>query len=94
MDVTEAMEQMEKIKGQNKMLTEIAWLQSHAIRSPLTRIMSLLIHHRSYGEEVFSTKDLLDIISTSIDEIDRELHKVIEITNKNFQNDKGNIIDR
>jgi PAS domain S-box-containing protein len=94
MDVTEAREQMEKIKGQNKMLTEIAWLQSHAIRSPLTRIMSLLIHHRSYGEEVFSTKDLLDIISTSIDEIDRELHKVIEITNKNFQNDKGNIIDR
>lgn len=93
MDITETREQLEKIKGQNKMLTEIAWLQSHAIRSPLTRIMSLLTHHRSYGEEVFSTKDLLDIISTSIDEIDRELHKVIEITNKNFQNDKGNIID-
>ena len=84
MDVTEAREQLEKIKDQNKMLTEIAWLQSHAIRSPLTRIMSLLTHHRSYGEEVFSTKDLLDIISTSIDEIDCELQKVIEITNKNF----------
>ena len=93
-DVTVAREQLEKIKNQNKMLTEIAWLQSHAIRSPLTRIMSLLMHHKAYGEEIFSTMDLLDIISTSIDEIDKELHKVIKITNKKFHNDQGNIINR
>lgn len=89
-DITEAREQLEKIKGQNKMLTEIAWLQSHAVRLPLTRIMSLLIHQKAYGEEVFSTKDLLAIISSSVDEIDKELHKVIEITNQNFQNEQGN----
>lgn len=80
LDMTQSIEQIERIKSQNKVLTEIAWLQSHAVRGPLTRIMALLKHSRLQGDEKIATEDMLQMISISVNEIDKELHKIIEIT--------------
>ena len=80
LDMTKSIDQIERIKSQNKVLTEIAWRQSHAVRGPLTRIMALLKHSRLQGDKKIPTEDLLQMISISVNEIDQELHKIIEIT--------------
>ena len=41
-DVSERIKYIEKIKGQNERLKEIAWIQSHEVRAPLARIMGLI----------------------------------------------------
>lgn len=91
MDVTVVKNQLEQIKLQNKALAEIAWLQSHAIRSPLTRIMALLKLYQTKGESAISNAELLRLISDSVTEIDSEIHKIIAITHNNH--DHGNSID-
>lgn len=90
-DVTVTRKQMIKIKDQNKVLSDIAWLQSHAIRAPLARIMALLNLYRSRGEEVLSMDRLISLIDKAVVEIDTELHKIIKITNTDNHNDQGNI---
>lgn len=79
-DITESKRQLEHIQKQNNVLKEIAWLQSHAVRGPLTRIMALLKHNRVRGDAKIPVEDLLQMISISTTEIDRELHKIIKIT--------------
>lgn len=79
-DITVTRNQMEKIKSQNKVLSDVAWLQSHAIRSPLTRIMALLNHYETKGDGVIGIEDMFQMISSSIQEIDKELHKIIKLT--------------
>ncbi|SEM15596.1 hypothetical protein SAMN04488008_11074 [Maribacter orientalis] len=36
------MKYIEKMKGQNERLKEIAWIESHMVRVPLARIMSFI----------------------------------------------------
>ncbi|HWW40508.1 MULTISPECIES: PAS domain-containing protein [unclassified Pedobacter] len=42
LDITEKVVQMQAIKQQTQQLLEIAWMQSHVVRSPLTKIISLV----------------------------------------------------
>lgn len=68
-DITENKVQMRAIEEQNKKLVEIAWLQSHAVRAPLAKIMSLvdLLQHGCKDEE---TQILLKYLSESSIELD------------------------
>ncbi|SEC70050.1 PAS domain S-box-containing protein [Maribacter dokdonensis] len=87
MDITISKNQVERIRCQNKTLKEIAWLQSHAIRAPLTRIMSLLYLYKNDDKGKLGIEDLLKMISSSAKEIDEEIHKITQITNNTYQND-------
>jgi signal transduction histidine kinase len=40
-DITEAQEYLHKIEDQNKCLREIAWIQSHRVRTPVASILGL-----------------------------------------------------
>lgn len=91
-DVTITRKQLEKIKDQNKVLSDIAWLQSHAIRAPLTRIMALANLYRSKGETVMSINQLIQQIDKAAGEIDTELHKIIRITNTDNHYEQRNFI--
>ncbi|WP_437398654.1 PAS domain-containing protein [Flagellimonas lutimaris] len=93
-DVTLTRKQLERIKDQNKALSDIAWLQSHAIRAPLTRIMALSNLYRSKGEDILSIDRLIQLIDEAVGEIDTELHKIIKITNDNNPNGQRNITGR
>lgn len=80
LDVTDSKQQLEKIKLQNSNLREIAWLQSHVIRTPLTRIMSLIYlveKHRGGGK---SLEEILGLISVSANELDKVIHEIIHKT--------------
>lgn len=87
MDITISKNQIDRIESQNKTLKEIAWLQSHAIRGPLTRIMSLMYFYKNDKNGSISIEDLLKIISTAVDEIDEEIHKITQITNNTYEHD-------
>lgn len=76
-DVTETRAYVKAIEEQNKKLKNIAWLQSHKVRGPLTRIMSLveLLANSDADKE---TQILLEYLSKSAVELDEV---IIDITN-------------
>lgn len=68
-DITENRNYIKEIEGQNKKLRDIAWMHAHKVRSPLSRIMSLvelLKHQHSTDDQ----ETLLDYLSTSALELD------------------------
>ncbi|MEB2775574.1 PAS domain-containing protein [Algoriphagus sp. D3-2-R+10] len=79
LDVTASREQLEKIKKQNEKLREIAWLQSHVIRAPLARILSLIYLMKEHEGGGKSTGEIFDLISASAEELD---NVILEIINK------------
>lgn len=76
-DITENRNYIKEIEDQNKKLRDISWMHSHKIRSPLTRILSLvdLLKKHSSDEE----QDVLhDYLLHSAKELD---HVICDITN-------------
>ncbi len=69
-DVTERITYVEAIEKQNEKLKEIAWIQSHVVRAPLARMMSLIDIIKNYGIDNNDNEDLLGHILTSAEELD------------------------
>jgi PAS domain S-box-containing protein len=86
-DLSTFKKQFKTIQFQNKQLKEIAWMQSHVIRAPLTRIMSLVNLINSQDKDEVETKELLDYISISANELDKVIH---EISNKTYEMEISN----
>ncbi|MAP81496.1 MAG: PAS sensor protein [Aequorivita sp.] len=78
LDVTNSRLQLEQIKRQNKNLREIAWLQSHVIRAPLSKIMGLVYISELENNDV-SPEEIFKMISGAAQELDEVIH---EITHK------------
>jgi PAS domain S-box-containing protein len=57
-DITEYKKHLLQVQEQNRQLREIAWIQSHKVRSPLASILGLL--------EVFNEEDLSDPDNTGV----------------------------
>lgn len=94
LDVTASRQQLEKIKEQNENLREIAWLQSHVIRAPLSRIMGLIYLANELGGGGISQKEIMDLITTSANELDDVIRKISDKTNLVKDEDERNITDR
>ena len=80
MDVTSLIEKRNAIEKQNVALREIAWIQSHVIRSPLTKIMgltNLLAHKNEHG---LDEGDLIREIQTASDELDIVIRDIVSKT--------------
>lgn len=90
LDVTVAKDQFEKIKEQNKKLREIAWMQSHVIRSPLARIMALINLSRSHKGGGKSGEEIFDMVAISAEELDKVIHEIIEKTDTLKENEGEN----
>lgn len=75
---------LDDIAKQNRLFKKVAWVQSHQLRGPLSKILGLVDIMRQYHrfKEVGKSKEeLLDEISTTASELDhiiRELNKNIE----------------
>jgi PAS domain S-box-containing protein len=75
-DVTERLRYIQEIEEQNQKFQEIAWMQSHVIRAPLARLMSLIDLIKNYQNSEIEKSELLDHILTSaysLDEIIRDI---------------------
>lgn len=87
-DITFTKAYINKIENQNTILKEIAWLQSHVVRAPLAKIMSInniLIENRQSNSE---TKMLLEALGDSCKELDEVIRKISRKT----ENTKKKII--
>jgi PAS domain S-box-containing protein len=76
LDITESIRQMQAIEQQNRQLLEIAWMQSHVIRSPLTRIMALieLIKDIPYSDP--EKNELLEHLLNAAYEMDEQVKRI------------------
>lgn len=77
-DVTEKLSHIESIKAQNAKLKEIAWMQSHVVRAPLTRLMSLIDVLKSEHLTIEEKEHMLDHILTASNEIDEVVKEIVE----------------
>ncbi|QDH81213.1 PAS domain S-box protein [Echinicola soli] len=87
LDVTFSRKQLARIQQQNKNLREIAWLQSHQIRAPLSRIMGLISISKEADTNDGSLEQILEWIDSSCKELDKVVH---EITERTFDNPDDN----
>lgn len=80
LDNTEKFSKNVAIKKQNKKLREIAWQQSHMIRSPLARIMGLVDLIKNTSIEELSKSELLDYLLISVHELDDQIRNITQKT--------------
>src|SRR5690606_22407888 len=81
LDVTASRQQLERIKKQNERLREIAWWQSHVIRSPLSKIMGLIYLSKELEGGGKSKDEIMEMISVSAHELDEVIREITEKTN-------------
>ena len=80
LDVTQSRKLIAQVKQRNISLREIAWLQSHAMRAPLSKIMSLVYLHE-IGGGTLTLEEILDLVSASAEELNEIISKVTEKIN-------------
>lgn len=76
-DITEKRKQLFEIEEQNRKLKEIAWTQSHLVRAPLARIMGLVNLFNTNAIEEHETKEYLNYILTSANELDVVIKSIV-----------------
>lgn len=90
LNVTTSRQQLVKIKEQNSKLREIAWLQSHVLRAPLARILSLIYSSNNLESNDFSVEEIMQHIKSSALEMDEVIKGITEKTNYINNEDERN----
>lgn len=78
LDITEEVSHIEAIELRNRQLKEIAWVQSHVIRSPLAKIMALIDLIKGTSAEDPEKDKLLDYLLSSAQELDKQITLICE----------------
>lgn len=76
-DITDQVKYIETVEEQNTRLQEIAWMQSHIVRSPLSRLMGL-VQSMETLEEDFGKEKLNKMILDSACELDQIIHQIVK----------------
>lgn len=80
-DVTERLKYINTIETQNKKLKEIAWIQSHVVRSPLAKIMGLIDVIKNYSSSQEEKEELLGHLYNTATELDDVIRDITEKSN-------------
>jgi PAS domain S-box-containing protein len=83
-NITQQIEYTRAIEQQNKKLEEIAFMQSHLVRAPLTRIMALS-DLLAQEEQSVNNLQLLEYLNTSVKELDNVIKTVVSHSEKTLQ---------
>ena len=75
-DVTESLDHKQKILDQNDCLLDIAWKQSHLVRSPLANLKSLIIFVK---EDPLNTT-LLEYMESELNRLDNVIKEMVAET--------------
>jgi PAS domain S-box-containing protein len=65
------------IEDQNTKLKEIAWIQSHEVRAPLSRIMGLINLLKNEDVESLTSNEILNLINRSAHELDGLIRAIV-----------------
>lgn len=79
-DITEKVNHIQAIEIQNKRLKEISWIQSHKVRGPLARILSLISLLEDNQTDLSEVKELVPLLKLSAEELDHVLKDIIRKT--------------
>ncbi len=80
-NVTDRVKYISAIEKQNSVLKEIAWKQSHVVRAPLARLMSLVSFLSEHPDDTEYTKDnIMNDILYSANELDDVIRDITEKT--------------
>jgi PAS domain S-box-containing protein len=79
-DITERFIYIEAIERQNEKLKEIAWIQSHVVRAPLARMMSLIDIIKNYSNDDHENEKLLNYLLESAEELDTTIKDISKKT--------------
>lgn len=80
LDVTESRRMLREIKKQNEVLRDVAWEQAHIVRAPLARLKGLLDLLEQEEFEEWSREELVQLIRSSADEVDKIIGNIIKKT--------------
>lgn len=81
-DITEVKKYLTKLEVQNEKLQDIAWVQSHEVRAPLSRIMGLvMLVNRENGN--IDLTEVLDHLLQSAQELDGVIKRIVRETEIN-----------
>lgn len=76
-DITDQMKYIQTVEEQNTRLQEIAWMQSHVVRSPLSRLMGLVQSMDTLVEDL-GKKRVNKLILDSAKELDEIVHQIVK----------------
>ncbi len=81
-DITERVNYIKTIEDKNEKLKEIAWIQSHLVRAPVSRIMGLidLLKMPENPEVEVNKPEVIDFIVDSAMELDKLIHEIVDKT--------------
>ncbi|MBC7389165.1 MAG: PAS domain S-box protein [Opitutaceae bacterium] len=89
-DITERRNYIKAIQDQNLKLQDIAWIQSHVVRAPLTRLMGLVSLLKNPNNLEFNQTELLDQVSKSANEVDQIIREIVKNAEQiNIQTNKN-----
>lgn len=77
-DITEQMKYIQTIEDQNKNLREIAWTQSHVVRAPLARLLSIIELERH--EQPAANREYSTLIKEAAEELDEVIQTIVKKT--------------
>lgn len=77
-DITEKLSHIESIKEQNFKLKEIAWMQSHVVRAPVARLMSIIDVLKSAYLTLDEKEQMLNQIVIASNEIDQVVKDIVK----------------
>ena len=78
-DITERKKYIDSITAQNEKLQEIAWIQSHKVRAPLTKLMSLVdFFQLQHNKEDFNMELFVENIKSSSIELDTIVREIVD----------------
>lgn len=80
-DVTEKNKYLKAIETQNTQLKEIAWIQSHQVRAPVSRILGIVNYIQEYPLDSDENKFFLESLKTSTLELDTIIREISSKTN-------------
>ena len=79
-DITKSIEHLKEIENQNEKLKDIAWIQSHIVRAPLTNIMGLL---KIINEtNAVTDKELLNYLNQSVEDLENSINEIVDKTHQ------------
>jgi PAS domain S-box-containing protein len=91
-NITEPITYLEALEKQNLLLSEIAWIQSHEVRAPLSRIIGLIDILQNHDNEEVENQFILKGIASSAHELDQVILDIVSkaeqltiIPNKNIE---------
>lgn len=79
-DITKSIEHLKEIENQNEKLKDIAWIQSHIVRAPLTNIIGLV---KIINEtNAVTDKELLSYLNQSVEELENSINEIVDKTHQ------------